>query len=785
MRGFMHVLLLLICLFPVSLAAQNKVILSGEVKEKDGTPLPLVTVAIENTTAGTYTNDQGRYSLAVTPGKQTLIVTLLGYNTIKTTIDIRKNRTMDFVMEENSVTLNSVEVYGKTKTQQVKEGAFAVNALDIKPQVNSLKNINEMVNRTTGIKIREEGGVGSDFDLSINGMSGNSVRYFIDGMPLDAKGSGVSLANLPVNIIDRIEIYKGVVPANLGADALGGAINIITNQDKKNYLDVSYGIGSFHTHKVDLNAQFVEPKTSLIIKPTIGVNYSKNDYMMKGVEVWDEANRKYISANRRRFHDDYFSLLGQLEVGFVNKSWADAFFISGSYSKVDKELQTGSIQSKVYGMAERQVDAWNLSARYLKHNFLVNNLKLNASLSHTWDHSLTVDTAFRKYDWDGDYIESSRNEITGRDRSLRHYKRPLTIVRTNLDYQLNRNHSFNLNYLLSRTGNDRYDEIDTEFEPSNDVLAKHILGLSYNQSFFNGKMDNTFFVKDYINHLNIQQQDLYWITGSREASSSTKNNIGYGVGSRYSFWEELALKVSFEHSVRLPLARELLGNGTTIYPNVQLNPESSNNVNLGTYGSVRLAPGHLLYYEANAFYRDVNDYIHAVVSESEGMMQYENVSSVDIKGVEGEVRYNRKDYLQAIVNCSYQDARDKQKYRADGKPSISYDNKVPNRPWLFSNAELNFILRDLFQKNSKIRVGYNYQYVHWFFLTWEGYGVLESKSKIPTQHLHSAVLSYSWNKERYNISLECNNLFDNTLYDNYMLQKPGRSFFCKFRLFIN
>lgn len=785
MRGFIYVLLLLICFFSVSLVAQKKVILSGEVTEKGGISLPLVTVAVENTTAGTYTNDQGRYSLAVTPGKHTLIVTLLGYNTIKTTVDIRKDRTMDFVMEENSVALNSVEVYGKTKTRQVKEGAFAVNALDIKPQVNSLKNLNEMVNRTTGIKIREEGGVGSDFDLSINGMSGNSVRYFIDGMPLDAKGSGVSLANLPVNIIDRIEIYKGVVPASLGADALGGAINIITNQEKKNYLDVSYGIGSFHTHKVDLNAQFVEPKTSLIIKPTIGVNYSKNDYMMKGVEVWDEASRKYISANRRRFHDDYFSLLGQLEVGFVNKSWADAFFISGSYSKVDKDLQTGSIQSKVYGMAERQMDAWNVSARYLKHNFLVKNLKLNASLSHTWDHSLTVDTAFRKYDWDGNYIESSRNEITGRDRSLRHYKRPLTIVRTNLDYLLDSSHSFNLNYLLSRTGNDRYDEIDTEFEPSSDVLAKHILGLSYNQSFFNGKIDNTFFVKDYINHLDIQQQDLYWITGSREASSSTKNNIGYGVGSRYSFWEELALKASFEHSVRLPLARELLGNGTTIYPNVKLSPESSNNVNLGAYGSVRLAPGHLFFYEANAFYRDVNDYIHAVISESEGMMQYENVSSVDIKGVEGEVRYNWKDYLQAIVNCSYQDARDKQKYRADGKPSISYDNKVPNRPWFFGNAELSFILRDLFQKDSKIRVGYNYQYVHWFYLTWEGYGVLESKSKIPTQHLHSAVLSYSWNKERYNISLECNNLFDNTLYDNYMLQKPGRSIFCKFRLFIN
>lgn len=786
MRGIIHVFLLLLCLLPAGVFAQNKVLLSGVVKEQSGEPLPMVTVAVENTASGTYTNDRGRYSLSLSPGKHTLIITLLGYNTIKTSVDIRSNKTLDFVMEENSVTLNSVEVYGKTKTQQIKEGAFAVNALDIKPQVNSLKNLNEMVNRTTGVKIREDGGVGSDFELSINGMSGNSVRYFIDGMPLDAKGSGVSLANLPVNIIDRIEIYKGVVPASLGADALGGAINIITNQDKKNYLDVSYGIGSFHTHKADLNAQFVEPKTGLIIRPTIGVNYSKNDYMMKGVEVWNEEKREYLAENRKRFHDDYFSLLGQLEAGFVNQSWADAFFISASYSKVDKDLQTGSIQSKVYGMAERQVDAWNVSARYLKHDFLVKNLQLNASVSHTRDYSLTVDTAFRKYDWNGNYINSARNEITGRDRSLRHYKRPLTIARANLDYRLNGQHSINLNYLLSRTGNDRYDEIDTEFEPSNDVLAKHILGLSYNQSFFNSKMDNSFFIKDYINHLDIQQQDLYWITGSDDMpSSSTKNNVGYGLGTRFSFWDELALKASFEHSVRLPLARELLGNGTTIYPNVRLNPENSNNVNLGAYGSLRLAPGHLLYYEANGFYRNVNDYIHAVVSEAEGMMQYENVSSVDIKGVEGEVRYNWKDFMQAIVNCSYQDARDKQRYKADGKPSISYNNKVPNRPWFFSNAELNFILRDLFRKDSKLRLGYNYQYVHWFFLTWEGYGVLESKSKIPTQHLHSATLSYSWNKERYNISLECNNLFDTTLYDNYMLQKPGRSFFCKFRLFIN
>ena len=38
---------------------------------------------------------------------------------------------------------------------------------------------------------------------------------------------------------------------------------------------------------------------------------------------------------------------------------------------------------------------------------------------------------------------------------------------------------------------------------------------------------------------------------------------------------------------------------------------------------------------------------------------------------------------------------------------------------------------------------------------------------------------------RYNISLECSNLLDKLAYDNYKLQKPGRAFFAKFRLFIN
>ncbi|NDV81997.1 TonB-dependent receptor [Bacteroides sp. 51] len=785
MRTFL--LTTLLCILQTTLMAQSKVQLSGRITDSNGNPAAYVTVGVESTTQGTYTNDNGFYTLQLAPGRYKIAVSSVGYKLQQIEINLKADRKQDFVLEESSVNLDGVQVYGKSQAQQLREGSFAVNVLQIGDILqNTSANLNNIIGRTTSVHIREEGGIGSDFDLSINGMSGNSVRYFLDGMPLDTKGSGVSLSNLPTNIIDQVEIYKGVIPAHLGTDALGGAINIITKQDKKNYLDASYSIGSFHTHKVSLNAQFIESKTGLIIKPILGINYSKNDYTMKGVDVWSESADAYVPANRKRFHDDYFSLLGQIEVGFANKPWADAFFVSGSYSKVNKELQTGSVQSRVYGMAERESDAWNISARYKKNNFLLKDLLLHASLSYTWDHSLTTDTAYRKYNWDGEYITSNRNEITGRGRSIRHYKRPLTVINANLDYKLNQHHSLNLNYQFNRTGNDRYDEVDDTFESANDIVTKHILGLSYSQSLFNEKMENIFFIKDYINQPNIRQTDIPSVTGSRDVQgSTTKKYFGYGVGLRYTIMEPLSLKASYEHSVRLPLARELLGNGSTIYANVALKPENSNNVNITLFGTWHPASGHTLYYEASGFIRNVDNYIKARVSETEGMMQYENVPAVHIKGVEGEVRYDWQNRLQLSANLSYQDARDQEKYQDNGKPSPTYDNRVPNRPWLFGSAEAGYTLRNIVLPESRLRLGCTYQWVYWYFLTWEAYGARENKARIPSQHICNADITYSWKNGRYNIALECNNFLDKLAYDNYKLQKPGRAFFAKFRLFIN
>lgn len=683
----------------------------------------------------------------------------------------------------DSVALDDVTVVGKSRTQRLREGALSVNAIDVSSVAGSIHTIGGLVDRTAGVKIREDGGVGSDFDLSINGMSGSSVRYFLDGVPLDTKGTGLTLGNLPVSMISHIEIYKGVVPTWLCSDALGGAVNIVTQRKKSNFLDASYCMGSYHTHRADMNGQYVL-HNGLTIRPTLGISYSKNDYMMKDVEVWDESVREFRLQDRRRFHDGYLSVLGQLEAGVTDKPWADELFVHASYQQADKDLQTGQVQTRVIGKADRRSKAWSIGLRYQKRHFLLDDLSATLSLSHTWDHSITTDTAHCQYDWNGDYIVSSRNEINGRAFSRRHYKRPLTIGRADLSYRFSDQHVLSLSYSLQRTGNNRHDDVDETFEPANDILAKHIIGMAYNQSFFDGRLYNTFFLKDYVNYLSVEQTDLAFITGSREtAGTNTQNSLGGGVCGKLELWPQLAVKASYEHSVRLPLARELLGNGTTVYANLALKPEQSDNLNLGLFGCLQSGQ-HTLHYEIDGFLRFVDNYIQPQITEKEGMMQYTNEPAVHIRGVEGELRYNWNRRLTVTGNMSWQDARNRQRYKTDGKPSVIFNNRVPNRPWLFASAEVRYTFPHLFQNRDRLVAGADYQWVHWFFLSWESYGAKDTKARIPEKSILGANVMYCWDNDRYSVSLDCQNLLDQTVYDNYKLQKPGRSLFLKFRLLL-
>lgn len=784
---FILIFVTFLSLFPINLRAQEKVSLSGFIRDKRHNPISQALIAVEGTTTGTYSDNNGYYNIQLLPGIYKFTISAYSYKLQQDTLNVFKPQQQDFILDEQLIQLSTLEVQGKSLSQQTKEGSYTVNSIDIKNKLNNVGNLNDIIGKSSGVRIRENGGTGSTFNLSLDGLSGHSIRYFIDGKPLSSLGNSTSITNIPINIVDRIDIYKGVVPTDLGSDALGGAVNIITKRNIKNYIDLSWGFGSFNTYNANFTAQYSNSKTGLFIQPTLGIDYSKNNYTMKGVEIWNSTTSEFDHINVKRFHDQYSNAFSMLTAGIRQRPWADILSVSGNYSLSNKQLQTGDVQSVVYGKAEKENMSYGLSVQYKKQDFFIKRFSSNITLSYANDRMTVVDTTFRKYKWDGSYIQSSRNEITGRARSIRHISRPTITSKVNFNYSINTQNSINFNYLLDKVNNNRYDDLDMDFEPSEDALTKNIIGVSYNQQLYHNSLINSFFVKDYLSHMQIGQKDLSWITGSDEVKSSTYTNYwGYGLSSRFRYTDALAMKVSFEHCVRLPLANEYLGNGVTIYPNFSLKPESSNNINLGFFGTLNSQSKHTFYYESGLFYRKVQDYIRLVITEAEGTSQYDNVNNVTVKGIEGELKYNYNNVFQAVANMSYLDEKNKTKYQANGKPEITYNNRMPNQPWLFGNLELNFVRKNIVgQKNNQLKMTYDFQYVHWFYLTWEGYGSLSSKSIIPSQYISNIALTYSFKKEKYNISIECNNLFDQTVYDNYMMQKPGRAFFCKWRLFIN
>ncbi len=779
-------IILFILLTPSFLIAQDKVRYKGKVVDANNQPLTYAIISIEGEGNLASTNLKGLFELSIPASRQKLSISLLGYKTLTKEIDPSINRFDTFVMKEDYHLLNAVEVIAPNASQKMQQSAYLAKGIDIRQYANSLSNLNQIVSHSSGIILREDGGIGANFDLSLNGLSGNAVKYFIDGIPISSFGANSSIANIPLNLVDRVEIYKGVVPPEFGLDALGGVINIVTRQRTDNYLEVVAEGGSFHTFKGNIQGQLRNKKSCATLRSNIEYTSTLNNYLMKGVKVWNSEKFDYEERDLPRFHDAYKLFQGNVSAGFTGVSWADEALIGVHLTNSFSEIQTGFSQDLVIGAANRTKDATRLSVNYSKQDLLTEGLSVKAFYSYTWDHTLYNDTTFRKYSWDGSYVETHYSEIMRRNKMLRHTQRPSSLGRVNIAYQLPIKSYISFNYMGVSTQNKRTDDYDQTFIPTNDFLASHIFGLSYNQHLWEERISSTIFFKDYLLRSKIEQQDMYWITGSDKVDLKLlKNYIGGGAAVRATLYPALSVKTSYERAVRLPTAREYLGNGASIYPNFTLRPERSHNLNIGVYGNWHLTNAHSLNYETTFFYRDVTDYIYRVVT-GDVESTYQNVGAARVMGAELEFKYRYKDIFELVFNTTYNDERNRKKVRPNGMLDNTYNYRIPNKPYYYANILSSYMVYNPFSlPDSWLRIDLSASYVKWFYLSWEAYGVRDSKAIVPTQTCVNAGITWAFDHDKYALSLRCDNLFDTTNYDNYKLQKPGRAIFCKLKAFFN
>ncbi len=784
-RGlFLSFLLLLIS---ISAFSQHKTMISGKVLSTEKTTVDFATVYLKGTNYGGTTNEKGIYHLQAPAGEYTLVVSAIGYKTVEKPVKLmRGERTkMNVVISPQATELDEVVVVSNGVTR-LKRSAFNAVALDTKALQNSTQNLSEALAQAPGMKIRESGGVGSDMQLMMDGFTGKHIKIFIDGVPQEGVGSSFGLNNIPVNYAERIEVYKGVVPVGFGTDAIGGVINIITKKNRnKWFLDASYSYGSFNTHKsyVNFGQTF---RSGLTYEINVFQNYSDNNYYVD-TPVKDfttgAINKKKIE-HVKRFHDTYHNEAVIGKIGFVDKKWADRLMFGFTYSHMYKDIQTGVRQEVVFGGKYRKEYSIMPSLDYRKRDFFVRGLDVVLTANYNKNMTNNVDTSSYEYNWRGEMrpLRMPGEQSYQNTRSdNNNWNGTLTA-----NYRIGKAHTFTFNHVINafRRSNQSLLNEDSEANAIPKETRKNISGLSYrlmptehwNLSVF-GKYYNQFIAGPVAT--SSAQDDYIRTTNSVSA-------MGYGAAGTYFILKSLQAKLSYEKAYRLPTNEEMFGDEDLETGDISLKPENSDNVNLNlsyneTFGK------HSVYVEGGLIYRNTKDYIQRNISDLSGGKYgatYVNHGRVETKGYNISVRYGFANWVSVGGNFTQMNVRDNVKTVTSGtnQESLTYGARMPNLPYQFANSDVTFYWRNLWKKGNTLSVTYDNLYMHSFPLYSEAVGS-ESEFVVPTQFSHNLTLSYGIQNGRYNISFECRNLTSEKLYDNFSLQKAGRAFYGKVRVY--
>ncbi|OAD46808.1 TonB-dependent receptor [Polaribacter atrinae] len=712
-----------------------------------------------------------------------------------------KKKEVNVFLESIKNQLDEVRITTKTEETKKETKGFAVNV--IKTAEASLRNIqtNELLNATAGVKIRQNGGLGSDVSYSLNGLSGNAVRIFIDGIPSSMYGSSYNLNSIPPSMIKNIEVYKGVVPGHLSDDALGGAINIVLHNDARTNLNASISYGSFNTIQANVNGLYRYKESGFTVKSAIFHNYSDNDYKVSGRSVVDTGlGGVQTPITARRFNDAYKSTGGMFQAGYTDVKWADQFLVGFNASKDYKEVQHGAFMTIIpYKDRFLESDALLANMIYKKKNLFVKGLDVNINGLYGERNRAVNDTLAAAYSWTGeraidfrgneyDYTWGSQQEG---GPTLAKIKRKVASIRSGISYTINDQHTVLANHVYS--GVDREDSdvlvsvLENTFKGTRNI-DKNIYSLTYEFTALQNRLRTSVFGKHY--QQKTTSVDPKIITDSNgtktivdEVISSNNEKDGYGFAASYAISPKVTLLASAEKAVRLPDETEVFGNdGDNVVANPTIKPEQSNNYNLGfRFGTFNIK-NHDFTISTNVFTRNIKDRIGLPIETSfnidNELIVYVNQGSGTSKGIDAQLNYTYNRNFGFNFNVS----------RFDLKIiNTGTEIDVPNTPFFTMNGSLRYSFKDLIQKESRLNLFYSMYFTDEFsYLVPQGSNTVGNNFfDVPKQFAQDLGISYSFPNKKLVASFDIKNIFDKPVYDNLSVQKPGRAFYIKLNYTIN
>lgn len=681
--------------------------------------------------------------------------------------------------QANDAAPAEVTVRGAAMAERLRQSAQAITVLETEEAQRRTADMGEVLARTQGVGVRRSAGLGSWARFSLNGLTDDQIRFFLDGVPLELAGYPFGVTNVPVNLVERVEIYRGVVPVRFGADALGGAVNLVTDRDVRGtHGAVSYEVGSYDTHRLTLSARHLHEPSGFFARVSGFFDYAKNDYPVD-VVLWDDATgHKDTEPTRvRRFHDAYRAAGGSAELGFVNRPWARRLLLRAFLTDYDKEHQHKfGVVDVPYGEVTNGETAPGATLRY--EQGFGRGVALEALLGYTYGRANFLDVSECNYAWSGRCTR--KRTVPGEAGSLPRdqvFWEHSGLGRLNLRYRPHPEHALQLSVsptFITRTGEERRQDNPQAHDQLRAVrrLFTSVQGVEHQLNLLDDRLENSLFVKDYVQLVRLKSR-LPGLEGRFRQQERNTHRLGVGDGLRYRLSEELYAKASYEWATRLPRPDEVFGDGAMFLQNLELLPETSHNGNVGVTIDARDTPWGAWRLDANGFVRGVERLI--VLRNRPNDTRYINVPGARSLGVEAAAGWTSPgEHVSLDGNITYDDFRNTSD---EGDFARSKGERMPDRPWLFANGSARVQLQEVFAPRDTISLTWDTRYVHEFYVGWANVGLPSSKAKVDSQLLHSLALTYVVRDQPRAVSftIEAHNLTDERAFDFHGVQRPGRT----------
>lgn len=786
-RNFLFIFLTLFYLCSI---AQNSSSIEGKIVNSIDDQLENIEIHLVETNAKTYTDKEGNFTFRnLSYGTYNLYPVYDGYQFPIETVELEEGEMQEVILQIGTVNYSLDEVKLKTLSlsEKLKNSAIKADIISVEANTRRANSVEDLVDKSPGVKIRNVGGLGSASNIIVGGFTGNAVKFLYDDIPIDYLGSNYGLTKVPTNAISRVEVYKGVLPTKIGVDALGSAINIIPKTSTKSSGTVSYETGSYNTHIATANAN-IKMSEHLFFGVNSFYNYSDNDYKVDDLPYKNQNTGQVNYIRERLFHNGFNQ--HSLEFSFQARelSWAESIEFKVNSYGLKREIQNDPFsRARPFGEVYRQEKGNFIPSVKYKNHFLDNRLSLNQFLVYSnIDFEIFDDAKNVYYDWKGEAHTTKSGSEMGNlllKNGYLHNNVEQVTSRTNLNYLINNYFQMENNTVYShynRTSNANDLNLDGT------TYDKLITNFALNAQFFDRKLESNTQFKylsgRFVGEYNASDNPLEENIVDKEV---TNTGLSFSQALKYNINEKSYVRVSYENTFRLPEQQELFGDNNFIIANYELTPEESKNINLGyTFSKSKYG------FEINTYYRDTKNLIR-LKDLNQYQAKYLNLDNVRGLGVELQANYEPVENLLLSGNLTWNDFRlqsSKDKYLNN---QHFKDARIANMPFYYGNMSAAYNLRDILKLISDFSFFWDYSYVHQYYLDYiekqfepDGFLGLFGTSKIntsriiPNQHTHNIGFIYvrDFSKQSVSFSGELKNAFDEDVYNEFKMQSPGRHF---------